>query len=137
MAGILDRFNKVIRGTSDKIVDYTSTISPNGDLSRITQFNVIINSWKNILSTPLRTYPDDPTYGSDLIKFIFSPADTTTIEYIKHEVYESLSKYDDRANIQEIKVTFFSNKKGFRVSVFVEYEREEAEIIQEFDESLL
>ncbi len=137
MAGVMDRFNKLVRGRSDKLVDFTSTINPRGELQRLSEFNVIINSWKNILSTPTRTYIDDPEYGSDLSKYIFSPADFATKRLIEYEIKSKLLLYDDRASIQNIDIEFFKNRKGFKVKILVEYDRQEAEIIQEFDETLL
>ena len=49
MSNLLDRFQKHIVGSDGKFADYTSIISPKGDFKRISDLEVILNSWKNIL----------------------------------------------------------------------------------------
>ena len=121
MANLLNRFNKTVAGSESKYSDYISTISSTGDFKRIEGIEVILNSWNNILLTPRRTYMYDPRYGSDLYKLIFEPADSRTIEKIKDEVINSIRTYDDRASINNVRVTFLSNQKGFDIGIDVDY----------------
>ena len=128
MANLLDRFNVDVVGSSNVISDFMATISPKGDFKRITKFDTILNSWNNILITPTRTYFFDPEYGSDLYKMVFEPADEFTVEAIEDEILDRLMYYDNRANVDNIKVEFAANKKGFNVSVFASYQGDKKEL---------
>jgi len=70
----------------------------------------------------------DPQYGSDLYKMIFEPADKDTKQTIIDESVTVLQRYDDRATINDVKVEFLANKKGFNVAIDVEYEGETGQI---------
>jgi phage baseplate assembly protein W len=134
MANLLDRFNKTVKGARGRISDFKSTISASGDFTRITDLEVILNSWNNILLTPTRTYMWDPDYGSDLYKMVFEPADAQTQERIKEEVEDKLSRYDDRAVINSVEVTFLRNRKGFNVAIDVSYRGTTGELKVTFDQ---
>lgn len=121
---IIDRFFTDIAGDKNSIADYTSVIGPPGEFNRIKDLQVILNSWNNILLTPLRTYTWDPEFGSDLYKYVFEPADDHTRDGIKNEIEYRLQRYDDRAQIQDIIIEMFSNGKGFRYSIIVTYNGE-------------
>jgi len=128
MANLLSRFNEAVAGSDSKLADYKSTVASIGDFRRIDDIHVILNSWSNILTTPRRTYMFDPEYGSDLYKLIFEPADEVTKQAIIDETVSVLTRYDNRARVNDIHVEFLANKKGFNVSVDVEYEGETGQI---------
>jgi len=136
MSNFLDRFAKSVVGIKSKIADYVPTISPQGDFKRVTNLETILLSWNNILLTPLRTYTFDPTYGCELYKMVFEPADETTIDRIKNEVIEKLQYFDDRAKILSVDIQFLTNKKGFTVSLVVEYEGQQSQLGLTIDDSL-
>jgi len=136
MANILDRFNKKIIGSKGKISDYVSVIDSSGDFKRINDINVILNSWKNILLTPKRTYDHDPEFGCGIHEFLFEPTDVKTEEKIKNEIMKQISKYDNRATIKEIKIIFYSNKKGFIINLTVEYKKQQETMKIKIDESI-
>ena len=136
MANLLDRFNQAVVGSNDKLADYVSTIAPSGDFKRIRNLSVILNSWNNILLTPTRTYIFDPEYGSDLYKLVFEPADINTLERIKDEVITSITRYDNRATITDVDVTFFNNQKGFNLAIKVDYQGETGDLSVTLDESV-
>ena len=121
MANILERFNKYSVGTSNADADYTSKISSKGDFTRIEGLKVILNSWNNILLTPLRSVDNDPDYGCELYKYVFAPQDEVTRDLIKREVYQRLFYYDDRANIQDVQVGYLKDRKGFYLNIFINY----------------
>jgi phage baseplate assembly protein W len=135
MANFLDRFSKTVVGIKNKVADYVPTISPQGDFKRVTNLDAILLSWNNILLTPLRTYTFDPDYGCDLYKMIFEQADQTTIDRIKTEVLSKLQYYDDRAKIVSIDVQFLTNKKGFTISILLEYNGEQSNLGLTLDSS--
>ena len=136
MASLLDRFNETVAGSDSKLADYTSKVAARGDFKRIKDIEVLINSWNNILITPRRTYMFDPDYGSNLYKMIFEPADQKTVKKVVNEVTQNLLKYDDRATIDDVDVTFFKNRKGFSVAVSVNFQGETGQLEVIVDESI-
>ena len=135
MANILDRFNEAVAGSNSKLADYTSRVAVKGDFKRISNIEVLISSWNNILMTPRRTYQYDPDYGSNLYKMVFEPADQITVGKVIDEVTTTLLRYDDRANIEDVNVTFFKNLKGFSVGIDVEYQGETGQLEIVIDEA--
>jgi len=135
MTNLLSRFNKEVIGSDNNIYDYLAKITARGDFKRVKNIDVIITSWNNILMTPRRTYVHDPEYGSDLRLILFEPVDETTVERIKTEVESRIRLYDDRATIEDIEVVLNSNRKGFTVNVFVEYEGDTKTLSVKFDDS--
>lgn len=133
---LLDRFNQQIIGSQAKVFDYIARISPSGDFSKVKDIEVILSSWNNILLTPVGTYPFDEEFGSNLMNYIFEPADNGTVEMIKSEIKYKLSKYDDRASITDIRINFLSNQKGFNVDIDVVYKGNKALLSAIIDESL-
>jgi len=135
MSNLLTRFKKTVVGSNKKIGDYLSKIDVSGDFKRITDIEVIIASWSNILITPKRTYQFDPEYGSNLYKMIFEPTDDATLAEITNDVVNSLSLYDNRAIIKDINVIFSTNLKGFNVAIDVEYQGEKGQLEVVIDEN--
>ncbi len=133
---LLDRFNQQIIGSQKKVFDYIAKISPSGDFSKVQDIEVILSSWNNILLTPVGTYPFDSDFGSNLMSYIFEPADTGTAEMIQSEIRQKLSKYDDRATITDIKINFLNNQKGFNVDIEVNYNGKKALLSAIISESL-
>ena len=135
MANILDKFKTTSIGSSGRILDFSSKLSPSGDFNKLFDMDAILTSWSNILMTPRGSMDHDPEFGSDLYLYIFEPADTVTQESIKNEIYKAITTYDDRANIDEINVAFFKNKKGFNVSIVASYEGDNSEMNFTMDEN--
>jgi phage baseplate assembly protein W len=135
VANILERFIKSARGTDTQPHDFIASISSIGDFKRIRNIDVILNSWNNILLTPLGSYPYDPNFGSNLYKLIFEPADAGTVEAIKNEVETRIKNYDTRGEILNITVLLLPNKKGFNVNVEASYRGERGEISVKFDDT--
>lgn len=124
MANLLDRFKVSVVGSDDTIRDYLPTIEAKGDFQSTTNLNVIINSWKNILLTPRRSYPYDPEYGSDLYKMVFDPLDEITVQRIEDEVYITIQRYDNRAFIEDIDIKYLKLEKGVSLDIYVDYKGE-------------
>jgi len=135
MANLLDRFNHTVAGSDQKLGDYLSKIAPVGDFKRISDLEVIISSWSNILVTPKRSYQFDPSYGSNLYKLIYEPADPSTEKKIIDETVSVIKLYDDRAIISNVNVVFNTNMKGFSIGIDVSYQGERGEVEVVIDEN--
>ena len=106
----LQKFQQTSVGSKGRIIDYAAKISPSGDLQKLTDLQVILTSWNNILTTPLRSYTFDPAYGSNLYKYVFDPADETTSQKIEDEVRYRLNSFDlDMKGTRQGYIFFTSN----------------------------
>lgn len=134
MSNLLDRFKKQVIGSQERVHDYLSLISSGGDFKRIQDLNVILNSWNNILLTPRGTYLHDPEFGSDLYKYVFEPADDSTVAGIKAEIVTRISIYDNRASIENIEITLQPSGRRFDVKIYANYQGEKGTLDVKFDD---
>jgi phage baseplate assembly protein W len=119
-------FNQSTLGGSGTPFDYIDRNAPDGDFRRIAGVAVLVNSIRNLLSTPRGSYPFDPEYGSNLYQMVFEPADRTTEESIKFETVDRIKFYDDRVKITQVNTEFFNNQKGYRINITIEKDRVQA-----------
>jgi len=112
-------FNNNILGKHNFILDFIPFIGPTGDFEKVKDINVYLNSLKNLLLTPLGTYVFDPTYGSELYKKIFEPADNITKQEIIYEIKNRVEQFDNRINITNIEILFYTDRRGFVVNVTI------------------
>jgi uncharacterized protein len=112
-------FNSQITGKFNEIYDYNTIIGSDGDFTRLSAINVLINSVRNLLLTPLGSYPFDPEYGSLLYKMLFEPSDSITQQQLLSEVKNRIQRYDPRVNIETIKFSYSNDKKTVSVNVII------------------
>jgi phage baseplate assembly protein W len=135
MANLLDRFKGEVIGSEEIVRDYLSVIASVGDFKRISDLNVILNSWNNILLTPRGTYLHDPEYGSDLYKYVFEPSDNISVSGVKREVINRITVYDNRAVIEDVEVNVQSDGRRFDVIIYVNYNGERGTLDVKFDDT--
>lgn len=104
-------------GSNNVSRDILPYIDNNGDFKEITGKDAIIASIRNLLMTPLGTYPFDPTYGSELYKMLFELDDDITRENIEYEVKDRVEQYEDRVRVES--VTYQHEVKGVKVDVVI------------------
>ena len=124
MSNNIDKFQTHSIGSYNTIHDYTATIDASGDFTKISELDVILNSWRTILMTPKGSYLEDPTFGSNIHRYIFEMADLITEKNIKRDLERDLKIYDSRATIADLQITFFSNRKGFQINMLINYKGE-------------
>lgn len=137
MASTLEKFQKNVVGSKNRITDYVDIISSAGDFSRVTNIQAILNSWNNILLTSTRTYVGNPEYGSNLYKYIFEPADDIAIEGIKDEIQYRLMLYDNRALLTNVRITFMPNGHGFIADIDLKYKEDHATLTVEISKNTI
>lgn len=111
----LKSFDEYVKGKKDTVNDYRDVISASGDFKRISGMSALINSIRNLLLTPLGSYPFDPEYGSLLYKKIFDPADEESREEIEYEVTTRIRSFHSEVNIESVVIEYFADGKGFTV----------------------
>lgn len=113
-------FQNEISGKVDEIYDYVPTIGGEGDFTRINGINVLINSLRNLLLTPLGYYPFDPEYGSLLYKQVFEMSDEQTASTIKSEIESRVRKHDSRIKVDSVNVKYSTDRKTAIVDVIID-----------------
>lgn len=128
MANLIDRFKTQVIGSAGKIFDYLPVITPSGDFKRVSDIDVLINSYSVILQTPSRTYDHDPEFGCDLRRFIFEPADGITRMEIDNVIRNQLFALEPRAQLKTFDVTYYKDGKGFLLTIVVSYNKQEKQV---------
>jgi len=121
-------FQNQLIGKQSQIYDIVPTINGSGDLQQISDINVLINSLRNLLLTPLGYYPFDPEYGSLLYQKLFEFSDEITQQEIENEVTTRINRYDPRIKITKVESHFFQDNKAIQVDVHINRDGHDAEI---------
>lgn len=132
MSNTLKNFETKVKGKNNIAYDYRDIIAPVGDFLRLEGINVLINSIRNLLFTPLETYPFKPNYGSLLYKMVFEPLDQISLEQIQFEVKDRVYQWDSRVNITKVAVSPQPDKKCVTVSVHIQKGEESGDIKLDF-----
>lgn len=132
----LEAFLKKVPGTKKELRDVDGRITQSGDLKELSGVDVIIKSLSRLLLIPSGTYIHDPEIGTSLYKYIFEPVDERTKTSIEQVIAAAISRFENRAKI-DFEVLFFSNKKGFRIDLFIEYDGKKKSVSINVDESML
>ena len=74
----------------------------------------------HVLFTPKGQRLRNPDFGTNLIKFIFSPSDDITFEDLKKELYTDISKYVENVIFQDISINKEDNDDN-SIIVIVHY----------------
>lgn len=110
-------FERDILGQSKLIKDYGPVISGIGDFRYITGLDVVLNSIRQLFLLPKGHYPFDPEFGSDLYRKIFEMGDEISIEQIRKEVFDTVRLYEDRANINDVRIKMDRQRKVVHVEL--------------------
>ena len=74
----------------------------------------------HVIFTPKGQKLRDPNFGTDLIKFIFSPKDSSTLGDVKNEISSQISKYVPEVEFKDIRI-YESETDEHGIIVSVEY----------------
>ena len=132
----LEAFLTKVPGKKNELRDIDARVSQSGDLKGLTGVDVIVRSLSRLLLIPQGTYVHDPEVGTSLYKYIFEPVDERTKTSIEQVVAHAIARYENRAKI-DFEVLFFSNRKGFRINLFIEYDGRKKTVSVNVDESML
>lgn len=75
----------------------------------------------HVIFTPKGQRLRNPEFGTDLIKYIFDPNDTTTWESVKNEVKDSVGRWVNNVKINDIQVVK-NVENDLEIYVRVDYE---------------
>jgi phage baseplate assembly protein W len=125
-------FEDSVKGKSGAYLDFAEVLYATGDFKKLTGINVLIKSIRNLLITPIGSYPWDPDYGSNLYKKVWEPLDNISQQEIYREVYDRIKMYDDRVGIESVDISKLNDNKGYQVSLVIKYEGEKIDIDIQF-----
>lgn len=106
-------------GTADLIRDIVPIIDANGDFKVVEGKDAIIAQVRNLLMTPLGSYPFDPEYGSLLYKQLFELMTKATEEQIYYEVSDRIEKYIDGVRVDSVSIDWREKNKSCTVDVML------------------
>ena len=81
----------------------------------------------HVLFTPKGQYVRNPEFGTDLIKYIFEPNDSTTWDNVKQEVRDSVQRWLSNITINNISVIKNQNDES-EIYVRIDYTVQEGNI---------
>lgn len=73
----------------------------------------------HVLFTPKGQKLRDPDFGTDVIKYIFSPSDSITFNSLKSDISEQISKYVPSVVFRDISI--YKDEEDGNIVVMVEY----------------
>lgn len=85
-------------------IDIELTKQTNGDITRDTEINAIINSLTNIISTIQGSRRMLPTFALDIQNLLFEPLDERTAKMIGDKIVLAIETWDTRVEIIELKI---------------------------------
>lgn len=74
----------------------------------------------HVIFTPKGQKLRDPEFGTDLIKYIFTPSDNASFNEIKSEITRQITKYVPNVEIRDISI-YNSEENDHGIIVMVEY----------------
>lgn len=86
-----------------------------------TDIEVLFTSMVNILTTPKRTLPWAPDFGSEVPNLVFEPNDEVTRALIRHYVIKDLGEHEPRVNVMSVRTDFDELIDPYRVNVQVSW----------------
>ena len=91
----------IVTKFSDFNFDFTAH-PVTGDVTKKLNENAIAQSIRNLLLTSFYERPFKPDLGSNLKKFLFEPIDNVTTSLIQDSIFQTLTNYEPRVNIQSV-----------------------------------
>lgn len=74
----------------------------------------------HVIFTPKGQKLRDPEFGTDIIKYIFSPSDYLTFNSLKNEISEKINKYVPSVTFRDISI-YDSEETNNGIVVMIEY----------------
>jgi phage baseplate assembly protein W len=74
----------------------------------------------HVIFTPKGQRLRDPDFGTDIIKYIFSPSDSLTLNGLKNEISKQITKYVPSVEFRDITI-YKDDEENGNIIVIVEY----------------
>lgn len=119
-----------IRTSTYSDLDMGLAKATDGDVTKDTDINAIINSLENIVSTMQGSRRMIPEFAQDLWNLLFDPLDEETARIIGERLLEAIQTWEDRIEISRIDITpdFDNNLYNIRMNFLIKGVEEETSI---------
>lgn len=88
------------------------------DLARITDFEAVRSSIRNLILTDKYERLLDPNIGSNIRRALFDPMDGATAKVIQDYIRETISNYEPRASLQDVIVIPDYDNNTYTVTIY-------------------
>ncbi len=88
------------------------------DLARITDFEAVRSSIRNLILTDKYERLLDPNIGSNIRRALFDPMDGATAKVIQDYIRETISNYEPRATLQDVIVIPDYDNNTYTVTIY-------------------
>lgn len=108
--------------TSSFFSDLPLNFIPNpvtGDLRPVVNENAVKAALINLLRTPMGDRPYRPSYGADLERYLFQPADSITESDINEEISDVIARNEPRVKIISIETDMTENSIDINIEYYV------------------
>lgn len=85
-------------------IDMELTKQTDGDITRDTEINAVINSLENIISTLQGSRRMLPEFAMDIQNLLFEPLDESTAKMIGNRIVTAITTWDTRIEIIKLKI---------------------------------
>lgn len=75
-----------------------------GDIVRVTNVESIKQSLKNLLKINRGDKPFQPSFGSDVTKYLFENIDAFALNMIRQSIQDSITQYEKRVQVVKVNV---------------------------------
>ena len=106
----------IARKFSDFNLDFTAH-PVTGDVTKKSDENAIAQAVRSLLMTAFYERPFKPALGCNLKKFLFEPIDNVTTSLIQDEIFQTLTNYEPRVQIQQVVATPNYDEDRYDVSI--------------------
>jgi len=106
--------------TQPRYTDFTTAFAAHpvsGDLARITDFDAITRSVRNLIMTDKYERLLDPKIGSNIRAMLFEPMDGTTAASLTSYIQETIRNYEPRANLMQVQVVPDYDNNQYSVTI--------------------
>lgn len=107
----------VIRNSTYSDLDLELTKATDGDITRDTDINAIINSLNNIVSTLQGSRRMLPEFAQDIWNLLFEPLDEDTARMIGERLLEAIQVWEDRVDVTLVDMTPMYDDNRYNVQV--------------------
>lgn len=88
------------------------------DLARITDFEAVKRSIKNLILTDKYERLLDPGIGSNINRLLFDPADGSTTIMLQDYITEVIKNYEPRAKLEDVQVIPDYDRNAYYITIY-------------------
>lgn len=100
-----------------QFVDFNTDFLTDANITTSTSSEAINNSIQNILFTTKGEKVGDPEFGSNIKFLLFEPMDEITIQLLKSNIYDCITKYEPRVKVNYINIVSYEESNFYKLQI--------------------